>query len=87
MHLLDFNFERTLSQPQCIHTVELDSEELFVIPLAFFSLYISVSGPTLIHMVIGNVVEPMVFGQSMELHPVTVLLALALWYVTVLPVR
>lgn len=39
------------------------------------------AGPTFIHMVIGNVVEPMVFGQSMELHPVTVLLALALWCV------
>ena len=39
------------------------------------------AGPTFIHMIIGNVVEPMVFGQSMELHPVTVLLALALWYV------
>jgi len=37
-------------------------------------------GPSLVHIIIGNFVEPMVFGQSMELHPVTVLLALALWY-------
>jgi hypothetical protein len=37
-------------------------------------------GPTVVHLIIGNFVEPMVFGQSMELHPVTVLLALALWY-------
>jgi predicted PurR-regulated permease PerM len=31
--------------------------------------------------VIGNVMEPIVFGHGMELHPVTVLLALALWCV------
>jgi hypothetical protein len=37
-------------------------------------------GPTVVHLIVGNFVEPMVFGQSMELHPVTVLLALALWY-------
>jgi len=37
-------------------------------------------GPTLVHVVVGNVIEPLVFGSSMELHPVTVLLALALWY-------
>jgi AI-2 transport protein TqsA len=36
--------------------------------------------PTVIHMVVGNVLEPLVFGSSMELHPVTVLLALAIWY-------
>ena len=38
------------------------------------------AGPTAVHMVIGNLMEPIVFGQNMELHPVTVLLALALWY-------
>jgi hypothetical protein len=37
------------------------------------------AGPTAVHMLIGNLVEPLVFGSSMELHPVTVLLALALW--------
>eukprot|EP00808_Paulinella_micropora_P011090 g17084.t1 len=36
--------------------------------------------PVCIHMVIGNVVEPVVFGDSLELHPVTVLLSLAFWY-------
>lgn len=38
------------------------------------------AGPTAVHMVIGNFIEPLVFGSSMELHPVTVLLALAMWY-------
>eukprot|EP00457_Paulinella_chromatophora_P007353 gb/GEZN01007376.1/.p1 GENE.gb/GEZN01007376.1/~~gb/GEZN01007376.1/.p1 ORF type:complete len:462 (+),score=53.23 gb/GEZN01007376.1/:39-1424(+) len=36
--------------------------------------------PVCIHAVIGNVVEPVVFGDSLELHPVTVLLSLAFWY-------
>jgi AI-2E family transporter len=36
--------------------------------------------PSVIHMIIGNLVEPLVFGSSMELHPITVLLALAIWY-------
>jgi hypothetical protein len=38
------------------------------------------AGPTGVHFLIGNFIEPLVFGSSMDLHPVTVLLALALWY-------
>jgi len=30
-------------------------------------------------MVVSNVVEPKVFGRSMELHPVVVLLSFAFW--------
>ena len=37
-------------------------------------------GPIIIHGIVGNVVEPSIFGHSLELHPVTVLLALAFWY-------
>ena len=37
-------------------------------------------GPSLVHFTFGNFVEPMVFGSSLDLHPVVVLLALALWY-------
>jgi AI-2 transport protein TqsA len=35
--------------------------------------------PGAIHMTIGNFVAPRMFGRGMELHPVTVLLALAFW--------
>ncbi len=35
--------------------------------------------PGLIHMSIGNFVEPKLMGRGLELHPVTVLLALAFW--------
>jgi AI-2 transport protein TqsA len=35
--------------------------------------------PGAIHMFIGNIVAPKLMGRGMELHPVTVLLALAFW--------
>lgn len=35
--------------------------------------------PGAIHMTIGNLVTPRMLGRGMELHPVTVLLALAFW--------
>jgi AI-2 transport protein TqsA len=35
--------------------------------------------PGAIHMLIGNLVAPKLMGRGMELHPVTVLLALAFW--------
>jgi len=35
--------------------------------------------PGAIHFTIGNVVEPLVIGDSLELHPVTVLLSLMVW--------
>jgi AI-2 transport protein TqsA len=38
-----------------------------------------VAVPGAIHLVIGNFVEPKLMGRGMELHPVTVLLALAFW--------
>ncbi|EGB12386.1 hypothetical protein AURANDRAFT_9610, partial [Aureococcus anophagefferens] len=31
------------------------------------------------HAVVGNVVEPILFGHSMKLHPVVVLLSLMIW--------
>jgi predicted PurR-regulated permease PerM len=36
--------------------------------------------PTLIHLFIGNVMEPMVFGSTLELHPIVVLMSLGIWY-------
>ncbi len=35
--------------------------------------------PGTVQMVIGNVIEPKLLGDSLDLHPVTVLLALILW--------
>ena len=35
--------------------------------------------PLLVHVLVGNLLEPIVFGRAMELHPVTVLLSLMLW--------
>ena len=39
----------------------------------------AVALPGIVHLTIGNVVEPRLMGRGLELHPVTVLLALAFW--------
>jgi len=35
--------------------------------------------PGIIHNVLGNIVEPKLMGEGLDLHPVTVLLALSFW--------
>ncbi len=35
--------------------------------------------PGIVHLAIGNLVEPRLMGRGLELHPVTVLLSLAFW--------
>jgi AI-2 transport protein TqsA len=35
--------------------------------------------PGIVHLTVGNVVEPRLMGRGLELHPVTVLLSLAFW--------
>jgi AI-2 transport protein TqsA len=35
--------------------------------------------PGLVQLAIGNVISPKVMGDSLELHPVTILLALMIW--------
>eukprot|EP00742_Colponemidia_sp_Colp-10_P010337 GILJ01011346.1.p1 GENE.GILJ01011346.1~~GILJ01011346.1.p1 ORF type:complete len:506 (-),score=53.35 GILJ01011346.1:50-1567(-) len=35
--------------------------------------------PGLVHMTVGNVIEPKVFSHSSDLHPISVLLSLLLW--------
>jgi AI-2 transport protein TqsA len=35
--------------------------------------------PGAVHLTIGNIIEPRLMGRGLELHPVTVLLALAFW--------
>jgi AI-2 transport protein TqsA len=39
----------------------------------------AVALPGIVHLTIGNIVEPRLMGRGLELHPVTVLLALAFW--------
>ena len=39
----------------------------------------AVAIPGAIHLTIGNLVAPKMMGKGLELHPVTVLLALAFW--------
>ena len=35
--------------------------------------------PSLVHIIIGNIIEPKLFGKAFGLHPVTIILALILW--------
>ena len=35
--------------------------------------------PSLVHIVIGNIIEPKLFGEAFGLHPVTIILALIFW--------
>jgi len=41
---------------------------------------LAIALPTACHTIVGNVVEPALFGKSLEIHPIIVLLALAFWY-------
>ncbi len=35
--------------------------------------------PTIVHQIIGNFVEPKIFGESFGLHPITIILSLIFW--------
>lgn len=41
---------------------------------------LAIALPGAVHTAVGNVIEPKLFGDRLELHPVTVLMALAFWY-------
>jgi AI-2 transport protein TqsA len=43
------------------------------------SKIIAVAGPAVINFALGNLVEPKMMGASVDLHPVTILLALVFW--------
>ena len=43
------------------------------------TLVLAIGLPGTIQMVVGNVVEPKLLGDSLELHPITVLLSLIFW--------
>ena len=35
--------------------------------------------PTIVHTIIGNILEPKIFGQAFGLHPITIILSLIFW--------
>lgn len=37
--------------------------------------------PTVIHMFIGNWAEPYIFGHSLSIHPIIIIISLMVWYV------
>ena len=45
----------------------------------FWMIVLVVALPGAVHTIIGNVIEPKLMGKGLELHPVTVLLALVAW--------
>jgi AI-2 transport protein TqsA len=55
------------------------------IPLAlaqfhsYWPVILVVVVPGVIHNVIGNIIEPKMMGKGLDLHPVTVMLALSVW--------
>ncbi|MDP6980922.1 MAG: AI-2E family transporter [Myxococcota bacterium] len=47
--------------------------------ISTFAAVLAIVLPTLVQFVIGNVVAPKIIGDALQLHPVTILLALMFW--------
>ena len=47
--------------------------------VSFMKVILAVFLPTAVHLVIGSAVEPKILGDSLELHPITVMLCLIFW--------
>ena len=58
---------------------------LIPIPIAFLQfedptyLILIILLPTIVHVIIGNILEPKIFGAVLGLHPITVILSLIFW--------
>jgi AI-2 transport protein TqsA len=59
---------------------------LLPLPLVLFeptvsttTLVLTLVLPATVHVIIGNVIEPKVMGDSLQLHPITILLSLVFW--------
>ncbi len=58
---------------------------LIPIPVAFLqfsdptNLILIILLPTIVHIIIGNILEPKIFGEAFGLHPITVILSLIFW--------
>ena len=48
--------------------------------LSGLAMFLAFAIPTGIHTIVGNFVEPMIFGDQMEMHPVVVMLSLSFWF-------
>ncbi|MGK0361361.1 MAG: AI-2 transport protein TqsA [Bradymonadia bacterium] len=47
--------------------------------LSTTAMALAISLPGVVQLLVGNVVEPKIIGDSLELHPITVLLSLIVW--------
>ncbi|KAK3271829.1 hypothetical protein CYMTET_19852 [Cymbomonas tetramitiformis] len=47
--------------------------------LSLMKIVLALALPTLVHVIVGHGVEPKVMGDSLELHPITVMLCLIFW--------
>ena len=58
---------------------------LIPIPIAFLQfedptyLILIILLPTIVHIIIGNILEPKIFGETFGLHPITIILSLIFW--------
>ena len=58
---------------------------LIPVPIAYLQfedptyLILIILLPTIVHLIIGNIVEPKIFGAVLGLHPVTIILSLIFW--------
>ncbi|MDC0226775.1 AI-2E family transporter [Alphaproteobacteria bacterium] len=58
---------------------------LIPLPIAFLqftdstSLILIILLPGIVHLIIGNILEPKIFGEAFGLHPITIILSLIFW--------
>ena len=58
---------------------------LIPLPIAFLqfsdpsSMVLVILLPALVHLIIGNIIEPRIFGETLGLHPITIILSLIFW--------
>ena len=58
---------------------------LIPLPIAFLQfedptyVFLIILLPTIVHIVIGNILEPKIFGEAFGLHPITIILSLIFW--------
>jgi len=58
---------------------------LIPLPIAFLQftdtsfVVLVIMLPAIVHIVIGNIVEPKIFGETFGLHPITIILSLIFW--------
>ena len=58
---------------------------LIPLPIAFLqftdptNVVLVILLPTIVHVIIGNILEPKIFGETFGLHPITIILSLIFW--------